>query len=174
MKAVVGLLDRVTGVIALVSAWAAMAIMLGITLLILAEVVLRSFFRSSTQILEEFVGYGLGAMIFLGLAQALRAGSLVRVDIVLGRLGPVWRRWVEMALCCVTIGVMLFLIRFLYISVERSYLRGTISMTRAATPVWIPEALILLGMGIFTFTLVVYLLRLMVGGPLVPDSGGRE
>ncbi|WP_202913407.1 TRAP transporter small permease subunit [Acuticoccus sediminis] len=174
MKAVVDVLDRIAGALALVAAWCAAAIMVFITGHILTEIVLRSFFGTSTQVLEEFVGYGLGAMVFLALGHALRQGKLVRVDIVLGKLPSRARRALEVVLCLVTLAVMAFVMKYFWISVSRNYQRGTISMTTAATPMWIPEAVIFAGMGIFWLTLAVYALRLLVGGALIEESGINE
>ena len=168
------IVDRVAAAIALVAGWAAAAIMVAITLHILTEIVLRSFFGRSTQLVEEYVAYGLGAMIFLGLGHSLREGSLVRVDLLLGRLRPKTRRLFEIGACLVTIGVMLFLMRFFLFGVQRAYTAGTISMTRAATPMWIPEAIILLGMAIFTLQIGIYLVRIAVGGPLIEEKGRVE
>lgn len=174
MRPIVAALDRASAWVALIAAWTSVAIMTGIATLILIEITLRSFFATSTQILEEFVGYGLGAMVFLGLAHALRVGGLVRVDILLGRLGRVARRLVEIMVCVVTLATMGFVIRYFAISVSRDFERGTISMTTAGTPIWIPNGVILLGMTIFVLTLAIYLLRLATGGPLVTESGPRE
>lgn len=167
-------LDRAAWVLALLAAWAAAGTMIAITGLILTEIVLRSFFATSTQILEEYVGYGLGAMVFLGLAHGLREGALVRVDVVLGRLGSDVRRWLEVVLCAITLAIMAFLLRYIGVGTWRNYERGTISMTLAATPVWIPEAVILAGMGIFTLTLSVYMLRLLAGGNVIAEGVARE
>lgn len=170
LRRVLAALDRGAGWIALAGGWAAALIMVGIVLHVLTEVVMRSFFGRSTQVLEEFVGYGLGAMIFLGLGHALREGALVRVDILLGRLRPAARRATEVFACLVTLAVMWFVMRFFLFGVLRHHANETISMTRAATPLWIPEAVVLLGMAIFTLQVAVYLLRLLAGGPLLPDS----
>lgn len=174
MRQAIAILDRIIGVLTLVAAWCAMAIMVAITGHILLEIVLRSFFGMSTQVLEEFVGYGLGAMVFLALGQALRQGALVRVDLVLGKLPLGLRRGVEVVLCAVTLAVMAFVMRYFWISVGRNYERGTISMTTAGTPMWIPEAVILAGMAIFWLTLLVYALRLVAGGAIIEESGVNE
>lgn len=171
MGRIVGAIDRLAAALAVAGAWAGALVLAGITILILVEVVLRSFFGRSTQILEEYVGYGLGAMIFLGLGQALRQGALVRVDLLLGTLGRTARRVFEILVCLVTLPVMLFLMNYFLISVQRNYRQGTISMTWAATPIWIPEAIVLVGMAIFTLQVAVYALRLVAGGPLVQDIG---
>lgn len=174
MRRTLEIVDGISARLALVAACAATLIMVSFTLLVLVEITLRSFFASSTQILEEYVGYGLGTMIFLGLGHALRQGALVRVDLVLGRLSAPVRRGFEIVICVVTLGVMAFLVNFFLISVERNFVNGTISMTRAATPIWIPEGIVVLGMIIFILQLVVYLLRLCVGGALIDDSGRAE
>lgn len=164
------LVDRISGIISLIAAQVAVAILVGVTGLILTEIVLRSFFGSTTQIVEEYVAYGLGTMIFLGLAQAMRTGSLVRVDIVLGKLGPEARRWFEIAGCAVTLIVMTFVVYYVSIRLGRDFSRGTISMTRAATPIWIPSAIVCAGMVIFMLQVTVYMISVGMRGPLIKDD----
>jgi TRAP-type C4-dicarboxylate transport system permease small subunit len=166
-----GILDRISARVALAAAQVAVAILVAVTCLILTEIVLRSFFDTSTHILEEYVAYGLGTMVFLGLAQAMREGALVRVDLVLGRLTPGARRWFEIVTCVTTLLVMSFVIYFIFIRVGRDFTRGTISMTRAATPIWIPQAIVALGMLIFMFQVLVYLISLAMRGPIIKDQG---
>lgn len=171
---IVRLLDRTVGVLAFVGACAGVAILVGITGLILTEIVMRAVWNRSIHIVEEYVSYGLGAMIFLALAQALRAGALVRVDLVVGRLPGMVRRWLEVALALSAAAVVAFLAWYVWISVDRLYQRGTLSVTLARTPMWIPEAVMLAGMGLFVLTAVVYALRVATGGPIVDDAGRGE
>lgn len=86
---------RLNGRIALLASWVACLFMAGMVGLILTEIVLRSFFATSTHIVEEYVGYGLMTMIFLALAHALHTGAVIRVDILLSTLGPTPRRLLE-------------------------------------------------------------------------------
>ena len=174
MRGLLAATDRVAAGIALAAAWLAAAIMAGFCGLILLEVVLRSFFGRSTQILEEYVGYGLGTMIFLGLGHALRQGALVRVDLLLGTLAPRARRVFETAVCATTLGVVGFLIHAFSVGVGRNFRNGTISMTPAATPLWIPEGLVLLGLALFALQLAVYVVSLCAGGPIVRDTGRAD
>jgi TRAP-type C4-dicarboxylate transport system permease small subunit len=163
-------LDRISAGVALVAAQVAAAILFAVTCLILTEVVLRSFFATSTQIVEEYVAYGLGTMIFLALAHAMRSGVLVRVDILLGRLGPTSRRFFEIACCATTLIAMSFVVHYLSVRVGRDFTRGTISMTRAATPMWIPHLIVCTGMVIFMFQVVVYMIGLFLRRPLIRDQ----
>lgn len=163
-------LDRLSAILSLIAAQVAVVILVGVTGLILTEIVLRSFFARSTQIVEEYVAYGLGTMVFLGLAQAMRTGALVRVDIVLGKLGPAARRGFEIGTCVVTLVVMSFVVYYLSQRVGRDLARGTISMTRAATPMWIPNAVVCTGMVIFMLQVLVYMIGLFRRGEIIKDQ----
>lgn len=163
-------LDRISAILSLIAAQVAAVILVGVTGLILTEIVLRSFFARSTHIVEEYVAYGLGTMVFLGLAQAMRTGALVRVDIVLGKLGPAARRGFEIGACVVTLVVMSFVVYYLSQRVGRDFARGTISMTRAATPMWIPNAVVCTGMVIFMLQVLVYVIGLFRRGEIIRDQ----
>lgn len=171
---VFGWLDRISAALSLFAARVAAVILVGVTGLILTEIVLRSFFARSTHIVEEYVAYGLGTMIFLGLAEAMRIGALVRVDVVLGKLRPTARRWVEIGACAVTLVVMSFVVYYLSQRVGRDFARGTISMTKAATPMWIPNAVVCAGMAIFMLQVLVYMIGLFGRGKLIKDQGSIE
>ena len=171
---VFGWLDRISAALSLFAARVAAVILVGVTGLILTEIVLRSFFARSTHIVEEYVAYGLGTMIFLGLAEAMRIGALVRVDVVLGKLRPTARRGVEIGACAVTLVVMSFVVYYLSQRVGRDFARGTISMTRAATPMWIPNAVVCAGMAIFMLQVLVYMIGLFGRGTLIKDQGSIE
>lgn len=171
---VFGWLDRISAALSLFAARVAAVILVGVTGLILTEIVLRSFFARSTHIVEEYVAYGLGTMIFLGLAEAMRIGALVRVDVVLGKLRPTARRWVEIGACAVTLAVMSFVVYYLSQRVGRDFARGTISMTKAATPMWIPNAVVCAGMVIFMLQVLVYMIGLFGRGKLIKDQGSIE
>jgi TRAP-type C4-dicarboxylate transport system permease small subunit len=163
------ILDQISSRIALIAAQMAAAILVAVTGLILTEIVLRSFFATSTQIVEEYVGYGLGTMIFLGLGHALRSGALVRVDIVLGRLGPSSRRFFEIAACITTLFVMSFVIYYLSIRIGRDFSHGTTSVSRVATPMWIPHFIVCAGMAIFMLQVFFYMFGLFLRAPIISD-----
>ncbi|GGA81042.1 hypothetical protein GCM10011385_39120 [Nitratireductor aestuarii] len=168
------LVERLSGLLSLLAAQVAVVILVSVTALILTEIVLRSFFATSTNIVEEYVAYGLGTMVFLGLGQAMRSGSLVRVDIVLGKLGPASRRCVEITACVAALIVMSFVLYYLSIRIGRDFSRGTISMTKAATKMWIPNAIVATGMAIFMLQVLVYGIGLCFGRRLIRDEGAID
>ena len=131
----------------------AMGLILYITGHILLEIVLRLFGRS-TFVLDEFVGYGVATMTFLGLGYALERGSLIRVKLLVDKLPPRWHWLPELLATLVALFTFATLAWFWGRNVWRSYQRGTTSDTLAGTPLWLPEGMVWLGMALLCLTLL--------------------
>ena len=128
---------------------------------ILLEIALR-LFGHSTFILDEYIGYAVATMSFLGLPYVLEKGRLIRVSLILERF-PETRRWpLELFSSLVTAGCFVWLSTFWFQNVQRSYSRGTVSETMTETPIWLPESAILVGMWLISITLLVRALKIMV------------
>lgn len=136
-------------------------VIVAMTALILTEVVLRTFFASSTYIMDELIGYGVAAASFMALGNSLASGGLIRMNLVIGRLDPegVVRRWVEIT--CIAFGLFAGGMALFYFArnMVRNYTRGYVSETIAQVPLWIPELFMVLGLGIFVLQLLAYLLE---------------
>lgn len=137
---------------------------------ILTEIVLRSFFASSTYVLDEFVGYGVAAVTFLALGYALETGSLIRVNLLLGQTTGRPRRALEALSALGALFVVSLLFWFIGLSVLRNWTRGRVSSSIAEVPMWIPEGLVLVGLGVFWLQLFAYLLRQITGHPPPVDT----
>ena len=149
----------------------ACAILVGIVGLILFEITLRFFFSTSTFVLQEFVGYGVATCTFMSLGYALEHNSLIRVNVLLTRVGPGWRRVLEGLASVLTMGIVAMLMWFFWLRVLRHWTRGSVSNSIAEVPLWIPEGALLLGLGIFWLQLFAYGLRQVTGHmPPVADT----
>ncbi|WP_221796527.1 TRAP transporter small permease subunit [Oceanobacter mangrovi] len=126
---------------------------------ILLEIVLR-FFDSSTFVLNEFVGYAVATMTFFGLGYSLERAGLIRVDMLTSRL-PDGAAVLADLLVSTTCLVMFSWLSWSWLqNVERSFKRGISSGSLADTPIWIPEALVLIGLVIFCLSLLARVLSL--------------
>ena len=148
-----------------IAAAVACALLAFMVAIILYEIVLRAVFSTSTFVLSEFVGYAVAGCTFLSLGYALEHGSLVRVNVLLARLQGGWLRAVEFLCASLTLIVMSAMIWFFWLRVSRHWVRGTTSSSIAEVPMWIPEGLVLAGMGIFWLQLFAYALRQITGTP---------
>ncbi len=147
------------------------ALLIGMVLHILFEIVLRAFFSSSTFVLDEFVGYGVAAMTFLSLGYALNEGALIRVNILLARTGGRARIALEIFSVSVTLAMTVFIAVYFWRSVARNWRRGAVSESIAEVPLWIPEGLVLAGVVLFAIQLAAYLLRLVAGDRRIVGEG---
>jgi TRAP-type C4-dicarboxylate transport system permease small subunit len=162
--------QNVVAAISRYAAYVSIIVMIAMVVHIMVEIILRSFFATSTHVAEEFVGYGLAAVIYLALGHSLNQGGLIRVDLVLIRLPTRVRRLVEIVIILASFAAMLFVAYFVGRSVLRHYERGTVSWTIAEVPFWIPEGIVFLGIVLFQLQLVAYLLRILAGGAIVDDK----
>ena len=137
---------------------------------ILLEIVLRSFFASSTFVLDEFIGYGVAAMTFLTLAYALEEGSLIRVNILLSRTRGRIRQALELLCITATLALSGYLLFYFFRNWKRDWDRGAVSESIAEIPMWIPEGLVLIGFALFTLQLFAYGLRILSGASPIRRS----
>ncbi|WP_417607480.1 TRAP transporter small permease [Primorskyibacter flagellatus] len=122
---------------------------------ILYEIILRSFFSSSTYVLDEFVGYGVAAMTFLALGDAVSKRALIQVTFLIDwvRL-PAAKLILRLTCIVLTFGLVTFLSLQFWKTISRNFTRGATSETMAQVPLWIPESLLLVGLVIFAVQLL--------------------
>ena len=127
------------------SLWTSAVCMAGMTVLMLAEIVLRGVFNSTTEHSDELVGYLLVGVSFLSLALCQSRGAFHRVEMVQMRLGPRGQ---------LVSSLVFNLLSFAYIAltdwyflqfVMSSYRREAMASTTLATPLWIPETVMIVG-----------------------------
>lgn len=157
----VRVLKRCADSLSLLSALLAAAMMVGMLLLILAEVVARNLYDSSTYVAPEFVAYGLATFTFLGLGYTLAQGQLLHVNVLSERISPFTRRMLAIAGAVLTLILTAFLAWQFLKSMLVNFRNGTIGPSIAEVPLWIPEAILLAGMGVFMIQLVAEILTLI-------------
>ncbi|SEK39865.1 TRAP transporter small permease subunit [Pacificibacter marinus] len=129
------------------------------------EIILRSFFATSTFVLDEFVGYAIGICIIWSLGYVLEHGDLIRVGLVLDRLPERAQQLLTAVSALVACALSVGLAWMFWIRVARAWSRGTVSSSVAAVPTWIPEGAIMVGLGVFALAAFAHGLRHITGHP---------
>ena len=129
--------------------WISAALLVYIVCHISVEIVLRSFFATSTFSMDEFVGYAIGSMTFLSLAHTFRHRKHIRVSILQSFIKG--RAAISVELICIafTFGITLFLARYIWRTLARDFTRGTVSPTLTETPIWLIDSAIFIGLVLF-------------------------
>jgi len=126
--------------------------------LIAGEVVARSVFRYSFEVVDELGGYLLVALTFLSLAPALAAGAFHSVELVQSRLSAIARRRWRAGFLAMSLGFSLVMTFTVLRYVWRTFSQGDVASTSLQTPLWIPRSAMVVGLTALTVTLVRLLL----------------
>ena len=129
----------------------------------LLEITLRSIFSVSTAVVIEFAGYGLAAMTFLALAETMRTGTLVRVNVLLNFVSKRTRRFLDAFCVLSTFMLTLFITYFFYLDIKRSFVRGFLTDSILPVPAWIPPIGVLVGLIVFAIDLLLHFVLIVRG-----------
>jgi TRAP-type C4-dicarboxylate transport system permease small subunit len=129
------------------------AFLCGIGILMLVQIIGREM---GTQVpgADDLTAWFCAASAFLPLAHTFKRGELVRVGLLLERLGPAGRRRAELfalGAAAVFVGYMsLSVVRFVY----ESYALGDIAQGMLPWPMWIPQSSFALGIIVLLVAIV--------------------
>jgi len=130
----------------------------GILLIVCAEVVLRQF-KHSMLVTDEIAGYLNAALVFLGLAYTLKSGGFIRVEVVYDAMPPALRmiaRWVFTSIATVFVGTILY---YAAVHVQYAFVQDTRAVSILDTPEWIPQSVMVVGIAVLFLQLVAYLVE---------------
>lgn len=164
LEAILAGLSRVT---------AALMIVL-ISGLITFEIILRSFFGRSTFIVDEYVGYMVATGVIFGVSEAIHRGEMLRIGLLFDAIPAAARRMLEILNVCVTGFAMGILTYYFAKFALRQKALGTLSSTIAETPIWVPAAIVTVGIAVILLQLVLYGIKLMLGAAVREPSGPPE
>ncbi len=129
--------------------------MLLIVFLISLEIFLRTLFKTSTMVSDEFSGYFLVFSVFLGLAYTLKEGKHIKITILTSRIK---NRHIAKILGIIVILIALSIsIYALYYSVLMVYETYNLDMradSMMETPLWIPEMGVPIGFFLLSLQLI--------------------
>ena len=151
--------------------WMGAACLAALTCLMLGEVAVRAlsdifpWVPADIPIAWEYSSYLMAAAFTFGAAMTLRAGGHIRVTLVLARLGPAARRWLETVLAALGTGFTGFLAYAMVNFTWRSFVSDQTSIS-SATPLWIPQALVTFGICLLVLQFVARFFQAAFGLPL--------
>lgn len=151
--------DRALSIISFAGAVLAAAATLAILGLVCTEVFLREIFNLSTLISDEMSGYLNVAVVYLGLSYTLREGGFIRVEAFYNRIAHRAGRLVPWIVVLTSLLYLLVLIVYMGQHVVYSYEADIRSMFVSQTPLFWPQLLIPLGLGILALQLLAYALK---------------
>lgn len=147
--------------------WLSCVALLAMIGLIGAEAIVRNLFGASLQITDELCGYLLVAVTFLSVSVSEARGAFHRVELVLARMPWRARTGLQIAFDLASLAATAAVTWQLGRLAMNSWRAEDVAPTPLQTPLWIPQSVMVFGMGV----LCVALLRSMrakaryLGGP---------
>lgn len=111
----------------------------------------------------SYAGYCMAGSSFLALAYALNHGAHIRVGLLLTHLGR-WRAWGEGWCLLIAAGLATYFARYAIKGAWWSYKLNDISQGQDATPLWIPQLVMVFGTILVAVALWDNLIRLVLTG----------
>ena len=153
-------LECLSSLLAKTAAYISAIIMVEMALHILLGIVLRTFFRRSTYVLDEFVTYSVVSITFLCMAYTLQHNKLIRVELFISKASGGWQKGLELFGNIIALLLSCCFVYYFWIKIFwRDFTRQRVSNSIAEVPLWIPEAIALVGFSLFILQLVVIIIK---------------
>jgi len=152
-------------------------LLLAMVILINIEVIGRYFLGFSTLIADEYSAYFFVGCTFLGFIYSFRKGHFLRVNIVMDKTPPRLQKGFHCAasfLGCILSAVVTFEAAML---TRVSLQFDSVSIQPSATPLWLPQVLMPIGMGALTLLFLnegLQTLASLLTGKSRSHQGGEE
>ena len=142
MSMVIRIIETVTDIVSgYVQAW----LTLGLMVLVMVDVVSRYVMQNPLAVSDEYGGFCLVAITCIGLADAWKSRSHVRVEFVIKKLGVRKQQWLRLFTMVLAIVFTGFMVYGAYRLVSISLMFGTRSTSWLRTPVAWPQMTIVIG-----------------------------
>lgn len=160
---VLGVLERALTVIAAISLFAIMA-------LVVADVFMRYVLNSPLSFTYDLIGlYLMAGVFFLTLSDTLRVHAHVGVDILLSRASPTGRRLSEIVTALTGLFVFILISKVGFERAFENYEQHDVLAGAIPWPTWISAALVPFGCGV-----LVLRLALQLAGNMLSLASGRD
>ena len=125
----------------------------------IVEIFGRSVFNHSLMIVDEYAGYLMSCMVFMGLCHSYYSGSFVRVEAIYGKFKGQFKKYIDIIY---TFLMLVFTAVFGYYSIllnYKSFTKHLVSTGYYMTPLWIPQVFMSIGILCFFIYTIMDLIK---------------
>jgi TRAP-type C4-dicarboxylate transport system permease small subunit len=139
-------------------AYLAGAALVAICVLVMSEIIARNVLGTSTMIADEMCGYLNVAVVFLGLAYTMQQGGFIRVELLYHKFATRTKRIADALSVLLSFAYICIVLYYMAKYALFSYQNDIRSAELTQTPLFIPQAVLVLG----ACLLVIYLLKFIL------------
>ncbi len=152
-------LDNLNAKLSKGGAYISSILFVALVVLVMTEIVGRSFFDYSTMLADEYSGYFYLGAVFFGLAYTFNKGGHIRINIVTSRLSKNSQRYIDILAGVLATTILSFALFYCYEFMVDSKEMEMLSEAVSETPLWLTQIPIVVGMGLFVFASSVFTLK---------------
>ena len=130
-----------------------------LVVLVMTEIIGRSFFDYSTMLADEYSGYFYLGSVFFGLAYTFNEGGHIRINIVTSRLTKNSQRLIDIFAGVLATTIMSYALFYSYLFMEDSKEMEMLSEAVSETPLWLTQIPMTVGIALFVFASLVFTLK---------------
>ncbi len=142
-------------------AFIASGLLIILVLLILLEIVLRYFFNTSTMRADEYSGYLYLALVCFGFGYTFLRDGHIRITFLTAKISSKSSSLVDIFAGVVTLALLGFIFYRTILLVWDSYQTGVVSEGVSATPLFIPQLALPIGVLLFMVSVVAFIVQRM-------------
>ncbi len=130
-----------------------------LVILIMTEIIGRSFFDYSTMLADEYSGYFYLAAVFFGLAYTFEEGGHIRINLITSRFSERGQEWIDIFAGVMSAGVMLFVLYYCWLFMIDSFEMEMLSENVSETPLYLTQIAMPIGIALFVLSFLVFTLK---------------
>ncbi|WP_024955012.1 TRAP transporter small permease subunit [Sulfurospirillum arcachonense] len=127
-----------------------------LVILIMTEIIGRSFFDYSTMLADEYSGYFYLAAVFFGLAFTFNEEGHIRINIITARLSDEKRRYVDIFAGILNTFVLVFVLYYCWLFMVDSKEMEMLSENVSETPLYLTQIPMPIGITLFIIAACVF------------------
>ena len=130
-----------------------------LVVLIMTEIIGRSFFDYSTMLADEYSGYFYLGAVFFGLAYTFNEGGHIRINIVTSRLSVNSQRFIDIFAGILATSILSYALYYSYLFMMDFKEMEMLSEAVSETPLWLTQIPMTIGIALFVFASLVFTLK---------------
>jgi len=138
-------------------AFVASVLLIALVCLILVEIVLRYVFNTSTMLSDEYSGYLYLALTCFGFGYTFMRDGHIRITVMTSKLSTKKAALVDSFAGIVTLGLLGFMAYRTVLLTLDSFETGVHSEGVSATPIWLAQLSLPIGLGLFMVALIAFI-----------------
>lgn len=132
-------------------AYISSTLFVALVVLVMTEIIGRSFFDYSTMLADEYSGYFYLGAVFFGLAFTFNENVHIRINIITSRLSEDKQRYIDIVAGVLATIILSFALYYSYLFMMDSHEMEMLSENVSETPLYLTQIPIVIGMALFVF-----------------------